>query len=245
MMLSLILPTYNERDCIIELINALEENLSRNRIDYEIIIVDDHSPDGTAELVEERFKETPHIRCIVRNNQRGLASAIKMGILNSSGQILLFMDTDFNHNPSLVSKIVSLTSSYDIISGSRYIPGGGMLGPVYRYWGSFLFNLFVRLTLGLKTRDNLSGFVAFRRDILKDFNLDDIFRGYGDYYIRFLYRARELNLKVLEIPVIYKLRYGGNSKTNFLKHTFKYILTVINIKFKSILKRENLDESKK
>ena len=227
---SIILPTYNEGESIIELIEVLSLLLEKNGMDFEIIVVDDDSPDGTGQLVKDRYPGSKNITCIVRKDKRGLATAIRMGILNASGDVIVLMDTDFNHDPERVPGMIELLSKCDIVVGSRYTAGGGMLGPQYRYWGSYLFNLFIRMTIGLETADNLSGFTIFKKDILKNFDINKIFYGYGDYFIRFLHRARQLNLKVIETPVFYKLRYAGKSKTNFFIHSLEYVLAVIKIK---------------
>lgn len=230
MKISVVLPTYNERESIVELIKALDKIFTSENIDFEVIVVDDNSPDGTGVFVKECYKGARRIKCIIRERERGLATAIKVGIRNSSGEEILLMDTDFNHDPSYVPEMARAISKCDIVSGSRYLPGGGMMGPQARYWGSYLFNSFIRFTLGLKTRDNLSGFVLFRKNILRGLDPDKIFRGYGDYYIRFLYGARRLNLNIVEIPVVYRLRCGGDSKTNFFTHTLEYVRTVIDVK---------------
>ncbi|RMF92320.1 MAG: glycosyltransferase [Candidatus Schekmanbacteria bacterium] len=227
---SIILPTYNEKDSILDLVEILILLLNKEKFEFEIIVVDDDSPDKTGYLVNERYSNYENISCIIRKNERGLASALKTGIERAEGDAILLMDTDFNHDPFVVPQMIRLITDYDIVSGSRYIKGGGMMGSKLRYWGSYLFNHFIRIMIGVETKDNLSGFVIFRRDILKDFDLDEIFTGYGDYYIKFLYRCKELDLRVCEIPVVYKLRQGGSSKTNFVRHLIGYIITVLKIK---------------
>ena len=227
---SIILPTYKEKESILELIEVLCLLLEKKGIDFEIIVVDDNSPDRTGALVKELYADSKSITCIIRKDEKGLATAIGAGISKASGDYILLMDTDFNHDPMQVPGMIGRLPKCDIVSGSRYIPGGGMLGPRYRYLGSYLFNFFIRLAIGLDTTDNLSGFLAFRKDILENFDMDKIFYGYGDYCIRFLHRAKQLNLKIIEIPVFYKLRYGGSSKTNFLIHSLEYVIAVIKIK---------------
>lgn len=226
---SIILPTYNEKDSIIDLIETLNLLLTKDGFDFEIIVVDDNSPDKTGTLVNEKYANYGDISCIIRKDERGLASALKTGIINAKGDSVLLMDTDFNHDPFAAPEMMKLISEYDVVSGSRYIKGGGMMGSKLRYWGSYLFNHFIRIMTGVDTKDNLSGFVIFRKEILKDFDLNQIFTGYGDYYIKFLYRCKKLKLKIREIPVVYKLRVGGDSKTNFVRHLLGYILTVIKI----------------
>ncbi len=233
MKLSVILPTYNEKASTGDLIDILLKIIKENTSDFEIIVVDDNSPDKTGYLIKERYGDNPHIHCLIRENERGLATAIKTGILNAKGDIVLVMDTDFNHDPQKIPEMFHLLSRYDVVSGSRYVQGGGILGPQYRYWCSYIFNFFVRITLGLNTRDNLSGFVAFKKEILANFDVDKVFSGYGDYYLRFLYRAQELKLNIIEIPVVYQTRRGGESKTNLIKHLVDYTSTVFKIKFNS------------
>lgn len=232
MKISIILPTYNEKENISDLIKILSLLLEREWPDFEIIVIDDNSPDGTGYLVAKEYANSAHVTCVIRDKERGLASALKTGILRSTGEIIILMDADFNHDPFKVTDMISLLDRYDVVSGSRYLPGGGMLSSPFRYWGSYFFNSFIRLTTGLVTTDNLSGFVAFRRNILGNLDLDEIFFGYGDYYIRFLCYLGKLNLNLVEIPVTYKMRCGGSSKTNLFSCLIKYTLAVMAIKIK-------------
>jgi len=232
--ISVILPTYNEIYNIVDLIETLCMLMDKKEIKAEIVVVDDNSPDGTGRLVAERYNNNSQVKCIIRENERGLATAIKTGILNSKGDVIVIMDTDFNHDPFKLPEMIAINDHYDIVSGSRYVWGGGMLGSRFRYWGSYFFNLFIRAILGLETRDNFSGFVVFKRQILDKFDMDYVFRGYGEYYIRFLWYAKKLNLKVIEVPVMYKLRQGGESKTNFLRCLFVYALTALQLKLREV-----------
>lgn len=231
MKVSVILPTYNEKDSILLLIREISDIMSRELLDYEVIIVDDNSPDGTCHLILEEFGNDPHVTAIIRMNEKGLASAILHGINNSTGDTLVIMDTDFNHPPNLIPLLIKVTDNFDIAIGSRYIIGGGMETSRLRYIGSKLFNKFIHYTLGVKTTDNLSGFFAFKKSILKGINLTEIFYGYGDYFIRFLYVMQKRKKFILEIPVVYKDRKGGLSKTDFKKELLRYSATVLRIRF--------------
>lgn len=233
-MISVILPTYNERDSIVDLIKEIEDVFSAQAIDYEVIVVDDNSPDGTSLIVKENFSENNRIKLIVRKQERGLASAIKTGLLKAVGEVIVFMDTDFNHDPEDIPRLLKYSKDFDFIVGSRYVSGGGMMTSRFRYFGSYLFNLMVRIILFMPVRDNLSGFLAFKRGVIKGFDLERIFYGYGDYCIRLLYLARNKGLKIKEVPVVYKLRKGGESKTRLLQHLFDYLLTVLKLRLMKI-----------
>lgn len=231
MSISVILPTYNEAGNILELIDRIKNVLSRLENDYEIIVIDDNSPDGTAEVVERDYGHDKALKLFKRKSERGLATAIRYGIDKASGSMIILMDTDFNHNPDDIPRLIRGLDGYDVIVGSRYIPGGGMKTSRLRYQFSRLFNLFARLTLSLNTMDNLSGFLCFKREILKSIDVEKVFIGYGDYCIRFLYQCQDRGLKILEIPVVYELRHSGKGKTKFLKYLIQYTMTVLKIKF--------------
>ncbi len=226
---AVILPTYNEKGNINRLISKISEKLSENKIGFDITVIDDDSEDGTAEEVKKSNNNNT-VNLIVRKNEKGLASAIKTGIKNSFGDVLIFMDTDFNHNPKDIPRLLEHCDQYDIVNGSRFIKGGGMEGAKLRWVASLFFNKFCSLFLGLKTKDNQSGFIAIKKSTLDKFNYDEIFSGYGDYAIRLFYLAKKKNLKIKEIPVIYSKRTSGESKTRFVKHTIQYLKTILNLK---------------
>jgi dolichol-phosphate mannosyltransferase len=231
MKISVILPTYNEKESILLLIREISEILSAESDDFEIVIVDDNSPDGTYSLVQKEFAGNTHVVPLLRTTERGLASAILHGIRNASGDTVVVMDTDFNHPPNLIPLMVKITEYFDIAVGSRYVIGGGMETSKFRYLGSKIFNKCIHYSLGVKTTDNLSGFFAFKKRVLEGLNLEAIFYGYGDYFIRFLYVMQKQKRFILEIPVVYKDRKGGLSKTNLKKELLRYSATVMKIRF--------------
>lgn len=212
---SVILPTYNEKDNICPLVTELAEGFRSRGHSYEIIVVDDNSPDGTADIVRQRFADAPEIRLIVRNQNRGLANSIKQGMYAAEGAVILVMDTDFNHRPADAFILLEITQHVDISVGSRFIFGGGMKG-LWHYYLSFLFNIFLRLLLGTRMNDNLSGFFAIRRECLDKLDPAKIFWGYGDYYFRLLLLSQQMRLKHVELPIFYGDRTRGESKTRFL-----------------------------
>lgn len=232
--ISIILPTYNEGENIVHLIDDILTNTNREKLIPEIIVVDDNSPDGTSKLVKDVFGEK--VTLILRKDERGLASAIKTGILNASGEIILIMDTDFNHDPSYIPLLIRKCANNDIVIGSRYMKGGGMEGARIRFIGSYFFNLFTRLALGISVKDAQSGFLAVKKEVFRVLDLDRIFYGYGDYCIRLLYYATQKGLKITEIPVVYRKRVHGESKTNLRRHLIMYTRSVIQLKVGTLRK---------
>src|SRR5262249_10493306 len=125
-----------------------------------------------------------------------------------------------------VPLLARCTEEFDVVVGSRYVLGGGMLTSAFRYWASYAFNILIRAVLGLRIHDNLSGYLAFRRGLLARLDPDTIFYGYGDYAVRFLYQVVHRDGRVLEIPTVYRFRKGGESKTRFFAYFWTYLRSV-------------------
>lgn len=228
---SIILPTYNEKDNIVELIQAIFAVLASDSLDFEVVVVDDNSPDGTAEAVRRNFDGDGRIRLFVRTQERGLATAIRYGIDHTAGDILVFMDTDFNHDPAIIPQMIKFLEYYDIIIGSRFVMAGGMEDR-FRQFSSQLYNYAIRLLFGTPVHDNLSGFFSIYRDKLVSMDLDQIYYGYGDYFIRLLMVAHKRGYNMLEIPVFYRLRLHGHSKTQFLSIFSQYSRALLVLRLK-------------
>jgi dolichol-phosphate mannosyltransferase len=227
---SIILPTYNEKENIVELIEAIAATLPADD-DFEVIVVDDNSPDGTADAVRHCFNGNQQIKLFVRTEQRGLATAIRHGIDRATGEILVFMDTDFNHDPVLLPQMISFLEYYDIIIGSRFVMAGGMEDR-FRQFSSLAYNYGIRLLFGTPVHDNLSGFFSIDREKLLSMDLDQIYYGYGDYFIRLLMVAHRRGYRMLEVPVFYRLRMHGHSKTQFFSTFVKYTLAILTLRIK-------------
>ena len=223
---SVILPTYDERGNIIPLIEAIQRELGQAVISHEVIVVDDDSPDGTAEVVRERYGDDLRVRLFVRTEERGLASAIAHGIVRAEGDAVVVMDTDFNHDPVLLPQMVKFLQYYDIIIGSRFTMGGGM-EETWRYLASFVFNFLVRVVLRTQVQDNLCGFFSMRRDKLLGMDLARIFRGYGEYFMHLLFLAWRRGYSMLEIPAFYRQRLHGQSKSRFFRMLVGYTVAAI------------------
>ncbi len=232
-LLSLILPTFNERHAAPRLLHEIDSVLSGAKVDYEALVLDDASPDGTADVVAAAFAGNYRVRVLRRRGPRGLAFAVREGIESARGDVVVVMDSDFNHDPQALQDLLRPLESFDLVSGSRFAPGGGMYS-FGRYAGSFVMNLFLRLVLRTQIQDNLSGYFAIRRDPLLRLPADDIFFGYGDYYFRLLWHARRAGLRVLEVPVVYRSREGGSSKTPLLRTTWRYSVAAIRFRARTM-----------
>jgi dolichol-phosphate mannosyltransferase len=227
------LPTYNEKENIGDLIQAILDVLSPLPFKAQLIVVDDNSPDGTADLVRKRFASHSEVSLILRKEERGLATAIAKGIEQSKADIIAVMDTDFNHHPKALVGLLEKIPEADLVIGSRYIAGGGMKTSRLRYWGSWVFNVFIRLVLGSPVKDNLSGFLVFKKKVVTQLKNRSIFYGYGDYCIRLIHFARKAGFVIREVPVIYEFRLGGESKTDFMKYLVSYTKAVLALRLRS------------
>lgn len=229
-MISIIIPTFNEKDNIVRLIILIKKVLRKEKYSYEIIVVDDNSPDRTGEIIKTKYKKDKKIRIFIRKKQKGLATAILFGIRKAGGSIIVGMDADFNHPPRLIPSLVKKLTFVDLVVASRFVKGGGM-EEKWRYYPTYLFNLFLKYILGFPTMDNMSGFYAIKKKKLFTLPLDYIYHGYGEYHLRLVYLIKKDGYKVEEIPAFFKKREFGKSKTNLLTAFFKYLFISISLIF--------------
>jgi dolichol-phosphate mannosyltransferase len=235
--ISVVLPTYNEREGITELVAEIIGVARRAGLDFEVLVVDDASPDGTAAHVETVFRADSAVRVYVRRDERGLASAIYRGIREARGDVVVIMDSDGNHDPVLLPLMVRCVEDFDVVIGSRYVLGGGMLTSRFRYWGSYAFNILIRIVLRQRIHDNLSGYLAFRPALLRGLVPEAVFYGYGDYAIRLLHHVVRHRGRVLEIPTVYRFRKGGESKTRFSAYLWTYLASVFRLRLSRLARR--------
>ena len=228
--LSIVLPTYNEKDNIIDLINKIKNVIQDHS--YEIIVVDDNSPDDTFEVCKKNFLNDDNIKMILRKTNHGLANSIREGIENAKGEYVVIMDTDFTHDPNLIKQMLSMKAKYNIISGSRFCKGGSMEDTMHSIC-SRIYNKMIKFILQTKIEDNLGGFFCIEHKNLMQLPHEKIFYGYGDYYFRLLYFANQKNFSIVEIPARYTTRTRGKSKSKFFQMAYKYFIEVIKLKINS------------
>lgn len=211
---SIIIPTYNESKNIINVLDTISKNLPKNIL-TEAIVVDDNSPDGTGKIVDEylqNFKKIANytINIIHRKTKEGLGSAILKGIQQAKGDMIVVMDSDFSHPPQIIPKLIESIKKYpyDIAVASRYIKGGKIQGwPLKRKIMSKFATLIAKKGLGIDTKDPMSGFFAFKRNIIKELNIDAI--GYK-ILLEILVKTKGVSIK--EIPYTFQDREFGSSK---------------------------------
>lgn len=228
-MISIILPTYNEKENIVPLIEAIAEVFSQMKKQlFEIIVVDDNSPDGTSEAVNKYLIKNKNIKLITRKEDRGLASAIKTGIYGSKGEYIAIMDTDFSHSPEYLRILINTIkeNDYDTVIASRYIRGGGMDVKKYKYLLSKLINNILVFVLNIKIRDLTGGFFIIKKSLLEKVDLEKIFVGYGDYFFRLFYELKKIKYSFKELPFKYISRKYGESKTKTFKMGVNYFKTM-------------------
>jgi dolichol-phosphate mannosyltransferase len=232
-----IIPTYNELE------NA--ENIIRKVMslqpEFDLLIVDDNSPDGTANVVIKLQKEFSRLHLLSRKDKNGLGTAYIAGFkwcLSHKYEYIFEMDADFSHNPDdLVKLYDACKNGADLAIGSRYITGVNVVNwPMNRVLMSYFASSYVRMITGLTIRDTTAGFVCYRRIILETIELDKIkFRGYA-FQIEMKFTTSKFGFNIVEVPIIFTDRTLGESKMS--KHIFKEaILGVISLKIKSMFKK--------
>lgn len=241
MTVSVVLPTYNEKDNIISLIRGIKKVLKGKK--YEIIVVDDNSPDGTWKAVEDYSINDKTVSLVKRLTEKGLTSAIREGVANCNGDVVIWMDTDLSMPPNKIPDLLRMIDAgYDMAVASRYVPGGGMviieksedsfLSAVL----SFVMNYAIQKLLDSSFKDYTSGFVALKREVLNNIKL----RGdYGEYFIELVYRAILSGYRIIEIPYICQARQYGVSKTGrtlsqYMRRGIKYVWTALRLRVSTL-----------
>jgi dolichol-phosphate mannosyltransferase len=188
-----ILPTYNEAENLARIVDAVLEQLPDAG---RVLVVDDNSPDGTGEIADRLAASNPAV-----------------SVLHAGAGRIVEMDADFSHDPVYLPKLIGAADHFDLVIGSRYVPGGGVTewGPLRRFI-SRGGSAYARISLGLPIRDLTGGFKCFRREVLEAIDLDTIeARGYA-FQVETTYRAIKAGFRVVEIPIVFKDRAGGTSK---------------------------------
>lgn len=233
-----IIPTYNEKENIQDIIYAVMELSGQ----FEVLIIDDHSPDGTASLVKAAMVSYPgRVHLIERAGKLGLGTAYIEGFkfaLKNDYDYVFEMDADFSHNPKDLSRLYEACADdgHDMAVGSRYIKGVNVVNwPMGRVLMSYFASVYVQFITGLPIKDSTAGFKCYHRSVLEGIKLNKIkFVGYA-FQIEMKFTAWKLGYKIVEIPIIFTDRTKGTSKMS--THIFKEaVLGVIYMKVKSLFK---------
>lgn len=235
-----IIPTYNEKENIEAIITAVM-NLP---LDFHVLIIDDGSPDGTANIVKDLManKYTGKLHIIEREGKQGLGTAYITGFkwaIEHKYDYIFEMDADFSHNPEDLLKLYNACSAEgaDVAIGSRYVSGVNVVNwPMGRVLMSYFASKYVRFILGVKIHDTTAGFKCYRRQVLETIELDKIrFKGYA-FQIEMKYTAYKCGFKIQEVPIIFINRILGTSKMSGGIFS-EALLGVIRLKLGSIFRK--------
>lgn len=234
-----IIPTYNEIENISNMLNTVMQLPD----DFDVLVIDDGSPDGTADAVRKAMEDFPgriHLEC--RSGKLGLGTAYIHGFkwaLKRDYQFIIEMDADFSHNPADLTRLYHECKDRgaDVCVGSRYITGVNVVNwPMGRVLMSYFASAYVRFVTRMPLRDSTAGYVCYRRRVLENIQLDKIeFKGYA-FQIEMKFKAWKKNFKIVELPIVFVNRQLGTSKMN--SSIFgEAVFGVISLRMKSIFSR--------
>ena len=228
MSFSVILPTLNEKGHILKLIEEISNIFETNKIDYEIIVVDDNSDDGTYEIVENFKKNNAYVKTILRKNKKkSLPSSLNEGISLSKYENLIWMDADFQHPPKYIKNFIEKSKNFDVIISSRFLEASdryfnnNVLKKEINENQSYFFNKLCRILLFRDITDYTSGYICIKKKFFNNYYLQGY---YGDYFVNMIVKLKIKKAKIIEIPFEDAVRASGNSKT-LVTINFKYIYT--------------------
>jgi dolichol-phosphate mannosyltransferase len=208
----IIIPTYNERDNIE---NLLERVLALPH-GFEVLVVDDGSPDGTGDVVERWSGRDPRVHLLRRPGKMGLGSAYRDGFryaLAQGAEYIFEMDADFSHDPDALGSFLKAAEDADVVLGSRYLNGVSVVNwPLSRLFLSYFANVYTRWITGLPVRDATGGFKCFRRRALEAVRLDRVKSDGYAFQIEMTYKCWRKGMRVREIPILFVDRRVGVSK---------------------------------
>ena len=208
-----IVPTYNEKENVRNIISAVLDCESR----ADVLIVDDNSPDGTGDIVAALEAEDPRVHLMRRPGKMGLGTAYRDGFrwaLARDYEYILEMDADFSHDPAHIPKFIAAAQDADFVLGSRYLDGNVtvMNWPMSRLMLSYFANVYARIVTGLTLWDATGGFKCFHRRVLEAIDLDDVRSNGYAFQIEMSFRAFRKGFKGKEIPIVFSDRAHGTSK---------------------------------
>jgi len=229
-----IIPTYNELDNIQKLIPYLLEKYP----ELDILIVDDNSPDGTANYVEELSSKDSHVKLIKRQGKLGLGTAYVEGfkyMLNNGYDVAIQMDADFSHDPKEIKNFLKKIKDYDLVIGSRYTNGVRVINwPIKRLLLSYFANLYTRIITGMPIKDATGGFKCFRRKVLEAIDLDKIRSNGYSFQIEMNFITWKKKFRITEIPIVFVERTQGTSKMS-KKIVYEAVFMVWKLRLRGLL----------
>ena len=232
--ISVILPVINERDNLLILLPRIQASLEREKLSYEIIVVDGNSIDGTREAAEDLGAR------VVRERRPGFAGALETGFAEAAGDYVLTLDADLSHDPDFISKMWVARHRGDIVVASRYTRGGVVYTSFIRRWTSFLLNLVLGRMLSIPVRDMSSGFRLYRREALRELKLNS---ENLEVQEEILVRAYARGFSIVEVPFVYFPRATGRSHTRLISFGLDILYSSLKLwKVRNSLESADYDE---
>jgi len=233
-----VIPTYNEQDNLQRLI----EQVLAQDASLQVLVVDDNSPDGTGQLADELSRSNERIHVLHRPVKLGLGSAYRDGFrraMELGADLLIEMDADFSHDPSVLPLFLEQIKAHDLVIGSRYLNGISVVNwPLRRLMLSYGANWYTRLITGLTIMDCTSGFKCFRRSLIEAIDLDRVRSDGYSFQIEMHFRSAELGARICEVPIIFIDRRSGQSKMS-KRIVREAVLMVWKLKLGSLFGRRN------
>ena len=207
--------------------------------DISVIIIDDNSPDGTADKIKKLQNNYPKLFLMERKGKRGLGTAYVEGFkwaLKRDYSYVFEMDCDFSHDPKQISDLLSAATNNDLVIGSRYIDGIRIINwPFKRLLLSYMASIYIRTVMGIPIKDPTGGFKCFSKKALESLNLEKIFSNGYSFQLELNYKIWSKKLKIKEVPIIFYERRDGQSKMNF-SIIMEAILAVFRLRIKKIFR---------
>ncbi len=226
--LTIITPVYNEKENLLKFIPQVEKVLSETGKNFEIVIVDDNSPDGSGTVSDSLAITYKNIKVIHRPRKMGLGTAYKEGYKIAEGRLIISIDSDLSHDPKILPHMIEEAENVDVVIGSRYVKGGRIEGrSVWRDMLSTFANRFIRTVTGFGIRDWTSGLRVYKREVWET-SMRKVQCIKWDFQFESLYKALLDNYTVKETPISFKERPGGHSKFNLFE-AFYFVLSFFNI----------------
>jgi dolichol-phosphate mannosyltransferase len=227
--LSIILPTYNERENIAILIPRVEHLLKREHINGEILVVDDSSPDGTADVARELQKKYANIKVIVRQKKEGLGAALREGYNLASGRVILSMDTDLSLDEKDIQKFLEkINTGFGLVVGSRHHKKGkyerNSLKTFVKSMVSIFGNMLTRFLTGVDVQDFSLNYRAIRKDVWKSIKTSE---SKNVFLLEMIVKSKHAGYAIAEIPVVFKDRIYGESKMKLHEQVLPFLKKAI------------------
>jgi len=224
---SVIVPTYNERENLPILIETINKVFVEEKIVGEIVIIDDNSPDGTGQLAEQLRRKYKFLKVIHRPSKLGLGSAYREGFRAAEGKLLFTMDADLSHDPAYMPQFIERAEHADVVIGSRYVEGGGIIGwGLYRKLVSKIANFLAGIVVGADVNDITSGYRAYRKEVLEKVPLEEIQSSGYAFQLEILYEIRKKGFKIDSVPIVFTDRRKGRSKLGMREILSFLMLTI-------------------